>query len=61
MTADQLRAYRASFGLSQRAAADLLGVHWRTLQNWETAAVPMPGPMAKLWAYVTIGLTVCDR
>jgi DNA-binding transcriptional regulator YiaG len=61
MTGDQLRASRASFGLSQKSAADLLSVHWRTFQNWECGVSDMPRNMAELWQYKTIGLKTCNK
>lgn len=35
MTTDDLKQWRASLGLSQRAAAEALGVTLATFQSWE--------------------------
>jgi hypothetical protein len=34
-TSDYIRETRTQFDLSQHAFADLLGVHYRTVENWE--------------------------
>lgn len=39
---DILRATRLKVGLSQTALAEALGVHFRTVQNWEKGATPIP-------------------
>lgn len=33
---EKLRKLRAKTGLSQQKLAVQLGVHWRSIQNWET-------------------------
>ena len=38
---DTLKEARAQAKLSQVALADALGVHWRTVQNWEKGS-PIP-------------------
>ena len=35
MTAEQLREWRTKLGLSQRTAATALGMHWRSVQDYE--------------------------
>lgn len=35
MTPDEIRQFRSALGLSQRKAADLLGVSRRTVEDWE--------------------------
>ena len=39
---DILRESRLKCGLSQSALAELLGVHFRTVQNWEKGATSIP-------------------
>lgn len=39
---DTLKEARASAKLSQPALAKALGVHFRTVQNWEKGATPIP-------------------
>lgn len=39
---DTLKKARASAKLSQPALAEALGVHFRTVQNWEKGATPIP-------------------
>ena len=39
---DTLRETRLKVGLSQTALAEALGVHFRTVQNWEKGATPIP-------------------
>jgi transcriptional regulator with XRE-family HTH domain len=39
---DTLRETRLKVGLSQTALAEGLGVHFRTVQNWEKGATPIP-------------------
>lgn len=36
---DTLKETRTRSGLSQAALADVIGVHWRTIQNWEKGAI----------------------
>ena len=38
-TKDILKETRTKAKLSQSALAEMLGVHWRTIQNWEKGAV----------------------
>lgn len=39
---DTLKEARTSAKLSQPALAEALGVHYRTVQNWEKGATPIP-------------------
>lgn len=39
---DTLKEARTSAKLSQPALAETLGVHFRTVQNWEKGATPIP-------------------
>ena len=39
---DTLRETRLKVGLSQTALAEALGVHFRTVQNWEKGATSIP-------------------
>ena len=39
---DILRETRLKVGLSQTALAEALGVHFRTVQNWEKGATSIP-------------------
>lgn len=39
---DILRESRLKCGLSQSALAELLGVHFRTVQNWEKGVTSIP-------------------
>lgn len=39
---ETLRETRLKVGLSQTALAEALGVHFRTVQNWEKGATPIP-------------------
>lgn len=39
---DALKEARISAKLSQPALAEVLGVHFRTVQNWEKGATPIP-------------------
>ena len=39
---DTLKKARTSAKLSQPALAEVLGVHFRTVQNWEKGATPIP-------------------
>ena len=43
MTPAELRAWRTTRKLSQSRLADLLGVHWTTVQRWERAEREIPG------------------
>lgn len=38
-TKETLKESRVKAKMSQKALADILGVHWRTIQNWEKGAV----------------------
>ena len=38
-TRETLKETRVKAKMSQKALADILGVHWRTIQNWEKGAV----------------------
>lgn len=38
-TKESLKESRVKAKMSQKALADILGVHWRTIQNWEKGAV----------------------
>lgn len=38
-TRETLKESRIKAKMSQKALADILGVHWRTIQNWEKGAV----------------------
>ena len=35
MTADELKAWRKRSGMTQRSLANELGIHWRTVQEYE--------------------------
>ena len=39
---DTLKAARQKAKLSQQALADEIGVHFRTVQNWEKGTTPIP-------------------
>lgn len=41
-TKDNLKEERTKAKLSQTALADELGVHFRTVQNWEKGTTPIP-------------------
>ena len=41
-TKDNLKEERTKAKLSQTALADELGVHFRTIQNWEKGTTPIP-------------------
>ena len=45
---DTLKEARTNSGLSQAALADVLGVHWRTIQNWEKGAAIPPASVLAL-------------
>ena len=42
MEREELKAWRARLGLSQKAAAKALGVHWRSIQEYEAGNLPVP-------------------
>lgn len=43
---DILKKARISANLSQSALAEALGVHFRTVQNWEKGSTPIPIPVS---------------
>ena len=45
-------ASRAQAGHTQREAAELLGVPYRTWQNWEGGITPIPAPMLRLYRHL---------
>lgn len=48
MTHTELRPYRERLGLTQGAAARLIGVDGRTWRYWEAGARGIPEPVARL-------------
>lgn len=48
MTPAEIKAARASFGLSQAAFADLIGVNPRTVRRWESGETAVPRRAARL-------------
>jgi DNA-binding transcriptional regulator YiaG len=48
MSADELKALRASLGLTQEEMGKLMGVHLRTIQKWEGNETAIPGPAVLL-------------
>ncbi len=52
MDPNDLRAWRAERGLSQRALAEAIGYHWRTIQEYEKGAIVIP----RKFELVLIGL-----
>ena len=44
VTPTALRATRRRLGLSQRALAEALGVHWNTIARWERGQMPIQHP-----------------
>lgn len=42
VTAEELRDLRAAAGLTRRQAAEVLGVTWSRVRNWEEATSPVP-------------------
>lgn len=53
MTPADIRAFRARWGLSQRALAAELGVaNYRTVQRWEAGDIDVPGPAALAMALI---------
>ena len=52
MEPSDLRAWRAERGLSQRALAEAIGYHWRTIQEYEKGAITIP----RKFELVLIGL-----
>lgn len=45
MDAHELKGWRDARGLTQKALADLLGVHLMTVVKWETGQRRVPGRM----------------
>ena len=56
MTADQLRAWQAHMGLTQRAAAAALGVTQAAYSRWVTGATPIDRRTALACAALAAGL-----
>lgn len=56
MTADMLRAWQAHMGLSQRAAADALGVTQAAYSRWVTGATAIDRRTALACAALAAGL-----
>ena len=56
MTADHLRAWQAHMGLTQRAAADALGVTQAAYSRWVTGATPIDLRTALACAALAAGL-----
>lgn len=52
MTSDEYRAAIAQLGLSQGAAARLLGVDDRTSRRWATGERDVPGPAIQFLKYL---------
>ena len=52
-TPDALRAQRSKAGLTQEAAAALLGVSRRSIAGWETGERDMPRPLWTLFLMLT--------
>ena len=46
-TKDSLKEERTKAKLSQTALADELGVHFRTVQNWEKGTTPIPASVSQ--------------
>jgi transcriptional regulator with XRE-family HTH domain len=46
MTGTALRTLRTQAGMSQRALAKRLKVHWNTLARWERGELPIRGVVA---------------
>lgn len=42
MTPKQLQDWRASWGLSQKELAKMLGVHWVSVSAWENGRTAIP-------------------
>lgn len=56
MTATSLRAWRKRLGLSQRAAAETLGISLRQYSDYERAVAEIPQTVALACAAVAYGL-----
>lgn len=52
MEPNDLKAWRAKRGLSQRSLAEAIGYHWRTIQEYEKGAIMIP----RKFELVLIGL-----
>lgn len=48
MTPDELRRALDELDLTQREAAEALGVSLRTVEKWACGVHPIPGPAARL-------------
>jgi DNA-binding transcriptional regulator YiaG len=48
LTSDELRQLRTSLGLTRKALAALLPVHWRTLLKWESGERKISAMAVKL-------------
>ena len=48
MSNAELRAARASMGLTQAELSRVLGVHWTTISDWERGAASVPHQVALL-------------
>lgn len=51
-----LREWRKRLGLSQRGAADALGLSLRAVQNYEAGERTIPKPVALACAAIALGL-----
>jgi transcriptional regulator with XRE-family HTH domain len=56
MNPTTLKDWRKRLGLSQRGAADALGLSFRAYQNYESGFRPIPKPVALACAAVALGL-----
>ncbi len=56
MDPDELRAWRAERGLSQRKLGEASGYHWRTIQEYEKGAITIP----RKFELVLVGLSHAD-
>jgi len=54
-TRDELLRARERVGHTQTQAAEVIGVHWRTWQNWENGVIEVPEMMLKLYQHL-VGL-----
>lgn len=46
VTAEEFRSLRKRLGFDRKALAEVLGVTYRTLQDWELETTPVPAPVA---------------
>ena len=46
---------RGRVGHTQAQAAEVVGVHWRTWQNWENGVIEMPEIMLRVYQHL-VGL-----